>query len=222
MDRVLAESRSLGPAITANRTFFIQAEQDGLFFGLEFLQSLLSAENSEAFEITAYKQDGECVFKGQILLKIQLKTDRFKKEDLISVVSYLSGACSLTACFAYEDFDFSIMACSTQGFCFSKWEEKALLKAGAVIGKSPSSACSRLKEARQILNTGRKQIALNAETVSVQALKRTLDQLPSFAEISLQGPFLPSDLEELRGFCLKAVFPSCLQGYFPRMKMKAV
>ena len=200
--------------------FCIQSEQDGLFFGLDFLQNFLK-DKEQASEFTAYLQEGGCVFKGQTLLKMDLKNSLFKKEDILSLVSYLSGAYTLLSCFTERNFDFTIAACSTSGFSFSDWEEKAVLKAGAVVQKLRKEACCYSEEeVYQALERGNKQIVLSDLKMSKEKIKSLLQTIPSSMECSLLGDFLPSDLEEFRSFHLQSVYPLCLQGYFPCLKMK--
>ena len=75
--------------------FFIQSEQDGLFFCVDFLQDFLKNSDLKNQSVTAYLQDGDCILEGQTCLRVNLKDKTFKKEDLLSVVSYLSGAYTL-------------------------------------------------------------------------------------------------------------------------------
>ena len=200
--------------------FFVQSEQDGLFFGLEFVRYFLKSEETEAPEVTAYLSEGECVFKGQTLFRINLRGKDLKKGELMSVVSYLSGAYTLISCFTEKNFDFSVMACSTPGFSFSDWEEKVILKAGGFIQKCPENICFRLEEVHQALERGDTQIILSYSKISREKIKSISSSLPSSVELSLQGSFLPSDLEDFRDFNLKSVWPLCLQGHFPLLKMK--
>ena len=200
--------------------FFIQSEQDGLFFGLEFLRHFLKTDDAEAPEITPYLQEGECVFRGQTLCRISLTGKDLKNQDLMAIVSYLSGAYTLISCFTEKNFKFSIMACSTSDFSFSEWEEKAILKAGGLVQKCPENICFHSDDVHQALKRGDTQIILNHSKISKEKMKSILRSLPSSVELSLQGPFFPSDLEELRDFNLKSVWPLCLQGYFPFLKMK--
>ncbi len=200
--------------------FFIQAEQDGLFFGLKCLQQMLENPH-DGPEITACLQEGECVIKGQTLLGIDLKGQDFKKEDLLSVVSYLSGAYTLISCFMERNFDFSIMAGSTPDFFLSEWEEQAILQAGGEIQKPPERASSSSeRDIQQLLERGERKIILNGSKLPKEKIKSLLRLLPPSVERSLMGAFYPADLEEFRFLRLKSVYPLCLQGYFPRLKMK--
>lgn len=201
--------------------FCIQSDQDGFFFGLEFLNWFLKSEDeADTSEVISYFQDGECVFKGQTLLKINLKKEDLEKEDLMSIVSYLSGTYTLVSCWTKRNFDCAIMACPTSDFLFSDWEKSAILKAGALVAQCPSPVRSSIGEVHQAIKKGEKQIVLNYPTkVSKEEIKDMFQLLPPFVEISLQGSFFPSDLEELRAFNIKSVYPICLQGHFPRLQM---
>ena len=205
----------------ANKTdFFIQSDQEGLFFGLEFLECFLKSDDPlNTPKITAYCQDGECIFKGQTLLRINFKNQDCKKEDLLSIVSYLSGAYTLISCWTERNFDFSIIAGPTPDFAFSDWEEKAILKAGAVIGQCPHSVYFDSKDVHEALKRGEKEIVLSCLKMSKEEIKSILQCLPHFVKCSLQGAFFPSDLEEFRDLNLTSVYPDSLQGFFPRLKM---
>jgi len=202
--------------------FFVQSGQDGLFFGLDCLKEVLESQEAfHSFEITNYLQEGDCVFKGQILMKVHLKNKEMKQEDLISILSYLSGAYTLVSCFTERNFDFSIMACSTPDFFLSAWEEKAILKAGGFIQKCLENICCHSDhDVNQLLEKGEKQIILNGLKLSKKKIKSIFKSLPSSIESSLFGTFLPHDLEEFRFFQLKSVYPICLQGHFPHLKMQ--
>ncbi len=199
--------------------FLIQSEQDGLFFGSEFLQHILKSKASDSI-VTSYLQDGDCVFKGQIGLSFNLKTGAFKREDLLSVVSYLSGAYTLLHCFAEKNFDFFIMAAPTPKFDFSEWEEKIIIKAGCHIQKCSKNICWRPEHITQALKKGNQQITLSNLKMSKAEIKKTLVSLPPSVTTNLHGNFLPSDLEEFTAFNINAVWPLCLQGFFPCLKMK--
>jgi len=208
-------------SINERRDFFIQSDQDGLFFGLECLQSFLkSGKGPEIPEVRAYFHDGDCVFKGQTLLRIDLKNNDFSKEDLVSIISYLSGVYTLVSCWTERNFNFSIMAGSTPGFSFPEWEKQAILKAGAGYGLCPANVCFDPEEVRLALDQGKRQVTLSHLKMSKEEIKSILQSLPPFVETSLKGSFFPADLEELRPFCLKSVYPLCLQGFFPCLKMK--
>ena len=204
--------------------FLIQADQDGLFFGLEYLQNLLKAKkDTSSFEIKTYFKDGECVFKGHTLMQISLVNTSFKKENLGSLVSYLSGAYTLLSCWTKKHFDFFIMACPTPNFLFSDGEEKAILKSGALIQKSLKNICFHLEDAEQALEKGEKRIILSDFKMSKKQIKNILQSLDPSIEITLYGSFFPLDLEEFRIFHnIKAAYPVCLQGYFPHLPMKIV
>ena len=202
--------------------FFIQSEQDGLFFGVDFLQHFLKNSNFKDQSVTTYLQDGDCILEGQTCLKVNLKDKTLKKEDLLSIVSYLSGAYTLLSCFTEKNFDFSIMASSTPDFSLSEWEKKAILKSGCLIQKCPENICFYPKDVIQALNKGEKQIILSNLKMSKEEIKTILRDLPSSVTASLHGSFIPSDLEKFSAFKLNSVWPVCLQGFFPLLKMKIV
>ena len=55
--------------------FFIQSDQDGLFFGKEFLQNFLQSSLKDLdYNLVTYFQDGDCILKNQTLFCINLKS----------------------------------------------------------------------------------------------------------------------------------------------------
>lgn len=135
------------------------------------------------------------------------------------MVSYLSGVYTLISCWTERNFDFSIMASSTPDFALSEWEEKAILKAGAQIGQFPEDICFDSKSVRQELDKGSKHITLSNMKMPEEKIKEILQSIPSHVKCSLHGSFFPSDLEGLRSLHLHSVYPLCLQGFFPQLKM---
>ena len=221
MDSTLSSS-SFMSSEKIQQDFFIQAEQDGLFFGVEFLELFLSSQaDRSTFKITSYFQDGHCIFKGQTGLRVCIKDQIFSKEDLTSLVSYFSGVYTLVSCFIEKQFPFSLMASSTPEFIFSDWEEKTILKAGALVDKTPNKICFSSKDVQSFLAQGDKQITLSNLRMSKEEIKNLLNELPLSVEPSLQGTFFPLDLEEYSSFPLKSVWPDCLQGFFPCLQMKS-
>lgn len=216
-------SSFLSAAKKPSEDFCIRAGQDGLFFGLGFLHSILKTPNDIPSPVIAYLQEGDCIFKGQICIKIDLTGTDFKKEDLISVVSYLSGAYTLLSCFTERNFDFSVMVNPTPDCSFSKWEEKACLKAGCNIQKPPANICFHPEVIEKALKKGEKQIVLSNSKMSNEDIKHILKGFPPFVTACMVGDFSPSDLEDFSGFHhLKAVWPTCLQGFFPLLKMDSI
>ena len=210
------------PSETEKRQdFFFQSEQDGLFFGLEFLNHLLSENSIEKSEITAFLQDGDCVFKGQTILGIRSQNSSFQKEDILSIVSYFSGVYTLVSCFVEKQWDFSIIGSSSADFPYFEWEEKAILKAGGLVQKSPEKVYYSQKEVLQAIEKGETKVTLNSLRISQKELKKNLQDF-SHIEFSLYGPFLPEDLEEFRNDNISSVYPLCLQGSFPCLKMRLI
>ena len=196
----------------------IQSAQDGLFFGLDYLENSLDIE--KAPKAKAYFSDGDCVFKGQTLLSIE--TENTKTKDLLAIISYLSGAYTLISCFTEKNFDFSICAGLSPHFELSHWEEQAILKAGAVLRPLPKEFLS-LEPIQKQLKQSRQSILLSESKISRADMKTLLKNENSSSSFELHGAFLPSDLEEFRE-CqnIKAVYPICLQGHFPKLEMKLI
>ncbi|MCZ0933112.1 MAG: hypothetical protein OXJ52_08170, partial [Oligoflexia bacterium] len=161
-------SNSFQPCEKAYSEDFIQSEQDGLFFGLSYLQNSLSSEDFS--KIIGYFSEGDCIFKGQTLLSMELESAKSKKQDLLSAISYLSGVLTLVSCWTERNFDFSIRADLTPHFELSQWEEKAISKAGAVVQSFPKEFLS-LKQIQQKLKKEKNTIALSDLKISRDNIK---------------------------------------------------
>jgi len=198
---------------------FISSDQDGLFFGLELVQNFINNKNSSS-KIVSYFRDGDFIFKNQTLMRVSLIDQNIKKNDLLSLMSYFSGVYTLVSCWTERNFNFSIMAYPTSGFSFFEWEKRAILKAGALIGKNPKTIYFHPKEVNQTLKKGEKEITISNLEMSNEQIQNLLKTIPDFVKCSLQGSFLPSDLEPFQSFNLTSVYPLCLQGFFPQLKMK--
>ena len=193
----------------------IQSEQDGLFFGLDYLSFLNEGDFSN---MKTYFSDGDCIFKGQKLLSIE-KAGNFKKEDVLSVLSYLSGAYTLISCFTEKNFDFSIYADLTPKFKLSQWEEQAILKAGAVKNSFPKEFLS-LEQVKRKIKQNSQFLVLSESKIKPDDIKSLLKAGDTSVMFSLHGSFLPSDLEGFREYSnIKAVYSSYLQGSFPCLPM---
>ncbi len=200
--------------------FFIQAEQDGLFFGRDLLKHYLKNKNGHLpDEIIIYPEEAGCIFKGQTILAYYGEV--LKQKTALSIVSRLSGVYTLVSCFTERNFDFSVMACASSDSFFSPWEEKAILRAGACIQKkSIDNVCFYPEEGGKALERGDKQIVLSSSKMPTEEIKNILKQAPRSTSISLQGSFWPSELEEFRNLNLKSVYPMALNGLFPLLPMK--
>ena len=195
----------------------IKSQQDGLFFGLSYLQDILTPESFS--QIKAYFSDGSCVFKEQTVLSMDLKSEKLKKEILFAI-SYLSGVYTLVSCFTEKLFDFSICANSTPDFELASSEKQAILKAGAVIQSFPIKFLS-LKEVQLRLNERNSPIILSELKITRTQIKEILKTENPSVGFNLHGSFLPSDLEEFREFKnINTVFSAYLQGSFPFLPMK--
>ena len=196
----------------------LKSEQDGLFFGLKYLQETLTPESFS--KIRAYFSDGNCVFTDQIILSIDLQETNFETEKLKSAISYLSGVYTLVSCFTEKTFDFSICASLTPDFELAPWEEQAILKAGAVIRPFPTKLLS-LKETQKELNKRDSAYVLSEFKISRNQIKEILKTESSSTCFDLHGSFLTSELEEFREFNnINSVYSVYLQGSFPCLPMK--
>ena len=192
---------------------------NGLFFGLCYLKDFLKTEDFS--KLNSYFSDGDCIFKGQTLLSMSAENSLFKKQDLLSIVSYLSGAYTLISCFTERDFNFDICAGLTSNFELSDWEEQAILKAGAVVRSCPKEFLTA-KQIQQHLKKENSPVLLSDLKIDSCEIKTFLKANGSVS-FDLHGSFLPSDLEEFRDFNnISSVYPVCLQGSFPCLEMQFV
>lgn len=176
----------------------IQCLQDALFFGLEYTKTLF-----QELEMHAYFSDGDLIFEGQTVLFMD-GAKAFEKENVLSLLSYLSGAFTLLSCFTHKEFDFSIASAPTKNFIYSEGEKQAILKAGAFV-----KPISDIKDSD----------FLDGFKMKKQEVKKLLNKEPS-KTYGIYGPFLPEDLEEFREFeNIDFVYPACLQGSFPYSNM---
>ena len=211
-------STSFQPYKSAHSEVFIQSQQDGLFFGLDYLKNYLRFDDPD--QIKVYFSDGDCVFKNQTLLSLSEENIELKKEDLLSAISYLSGAYTLISCFSAKNFNFSICADLTSDFELSRWEEQAILKAGAVVRAFPKNFLS-LEQVQNKLKQKSGSIVLSEFKISRDTIKSCLKTADSSIRFDLHGSFLPSDLEGFREFeNIGSVYSVYLQGSFPCLPMK--
>ena len=211
-------SNSFQPLPSIQPEIYIQSEQDGLFFGLDYLQTCLRKEDFSKTQV--YFSEGDCIFKGQTLLSIETESFKFKKEDLLSAVSYLSGAYTLISCWTEKSFDFSICATSSPHFDLFQWERKAILKAGAIARPFPKELLS-LEQVQRELKRNSPSIILSELKINREKIKNLLKTTDPSILFDLHGSFLPSDLEEFREFKnINSVYPVYLKGFFPCLPMK--
>ncbi|MBC6415151.1 MAG: hypothetical protein GDA46_02010 [Bdellovibrionales bacterium] len=186
--------------------------QDGLFFGLDYLK-----ENLKISSFDSYYSDGDYVLKGQTLLLMELNQIT-KKEEILLILSYLSGVYTLVSCFIEKRFDFTICASSTKNFSHREGERQAILKAGADFKEKNSNQALNLNEIQKRLKTG-EDLLLSEEKISRPQIQDILKQ--NSQSFDLHGSFLPSDLEEFRQFNnINKLYSSFLEGNFPCLKMK--
>ena len=192
---------------------FLECLQDGLFFGLDYLKQKLTLP-----ELSAYFKDGSLIFTGQ---KTLYREDDSQKEEISFLLSYLSGAYTLISCFTEKNFNFKIFATHTKSFSHKEGEEQAILKAGAVFYKD-SLKSLKLNEVLKLLEKQSHAdiILLSENKISLSEIKKILQDFPE-CSFALEVNLSPSDLEEWTEFKnIQTVYPFCLQGHFPLLKMQ--
>jgi len=199
------------------KTLSLECLQDGLLFGINYLKSSL-----DFTDFTAHFKEGDLILKGQKILSIdkpEATQPKTTQKDLAFLLSYLSGAYTLTACFTEKPFHFKIGARSTKDFKHKKGEEQALTQAGALLSHKPKKPIQNLQE----LSTKSKQkdkLFLSDEFLSLAEIKQALQNSPE-QNFEVEAQIFPSDLEQWRKFKnIQAFYPRGLQGNFPRLKMQ--
>jgi len=193
----------------------LECLQDGLFFGLSYLKETLPATG-----FSSYCDEGRVIFKGQKALYME---ESPQKETIGFLLSYLSGAYTLISCFMEKNFDFKIGASSTKGFLYKEGEEQAILKAGAC--RPAKDLKKQAQDLESIIKRTKKQnmegtLLLSGDKISLPKIKKVLQDFPN-QDFSVSAHLLPSDLEGWREFKnIQAVYPYCLQGSFPLLKMQ--
>lgn len=193
----------------------LECLQDGLFFGLSYLKEILPGE-----DFSSYCSEGRVIFKGQKALYME---ESPQKETIGFLLSYLSGAYTLISCFMEKNFDFKIGASSTKGFLYKEGEEQAILKAGA--SRTAKDLKKQAQNLDEVIKRAKKQntesaLLLSGEKISLPQIKKVLQDFPN-QDFNVSAHLLPSDLEEWREFKnIQAVYPYCLQGGFPLLKMQ--
>ena len=188
----------------------IQCLQEGLFFGLEYIKSQLP------FAGYSYFLDGDYIFEGQTLLSLYEGKNR---DSIVSLLSYLSGAYTLASCFSEIPFPFSVCAYGTPHFAYNEGEKQALLKAGMSFKKLPEEkflSPQEFKAKRSHFD----RAYLRVSRSNKEEVKRILRD--SQQEFELMGNLFPKEWEDFTD-CnnIQAVYPLCLQGFFPALNLKA-
>ena len=194
----------------------LECLQDGLFFGLEYLQ-----QKFPLAPFSSYAKSSDLIFKGQKIISLE-ESPKSQKEALSFLLSYLSGAYTLISCFTERHFDFKIIAGTTQNFLHQEGEEQAIVKAGALLYKNKEKPSLNFQELlKELEKTNPKEsYLLNTEKLSLKEITNLLQNYPS-QSFEIQAQLIPSDLEQWRDFKnIQTLYPSCLQGHFPLLKMK--
>ena len=196
----------------------LECLQDGLFFGLEYLQ-----QKFPLTQLSSYAKSSDLIFKGQKIISLEESPkSKSQKEALSFLLSYLSGAYTLISCFTERHFDFKIIANSTQKFLHQEGEKQAIVKAGALLNQNKEKPSLNFQELLKELEKTNPQESylLNTEKLSLKEITNILQNYPSHS-FEIKAKLLPSDLEQWRDFKnIQAVQPFYLQGHFPLLKMK--
>ncbi len=197
---------------TSKKTQFYQIvfEQDAIFSGVEYLTSTL--ENSE--NISWYIKDGECILKGQTCMEIFQEIEGLN--EMIKVISYLSGISTLARCYTELSNDTPIIGSPVKDSPLFEWEIKSLFYGGVDIKPHCPEKIYHLEED---LNLKDSVIALNSN-IPRDKLKSLLKKIPSQKIKGLYGSILPRDLKKFNDLPINVIWPEILQGPFPLVKIK--
>ncbi|MGI9548963.1 MAG: hypothetical protein ACR2M7_03150 [Bdellovibrionales bacterium] len=191
-----------------NQVYQITFGQDALFYGREYLNSLL--ENPSSL-INWYVKDGDYILKDQICMEII-----YSEEDLqekIKTLSYLSGISTLSYCYKAASHSIPIGGYPIKDSPLLDWEIKSLELGGVRPQPCPEKICF----SEQDLNLEDSVFALSSEMPRDQ-LQDILTKIPSHKTKGLYGSILPKDLEKIQMLALDIVWPKFLEGYFPSVK----
>ena len=204
---------ALSRSLSYPEEYRASAGQDGLFFGAELLER-------SPLEAVCHAKDGERFLKGQTLMTIFASKKLSSLKSAVSAAGYLSGACSLARCYKESACRALIAGSPSADSPFPEWERQAL-RLGGVNTEPPVPArmiaskedlAARLKEYPEI-------IALDGSKLPPDELESLARRIPRAVRKGVYGAFLPKDLERLDELLLDVIWPSFLQGGFPRIKI---
>ena len=196
------------------QSYQIIFEQDAIFSGFEYFNyvSETSLENPE--NIIWHIKEGEAILKGQSCVEIFQETKNL--QEVIKIISYLSGASTLARCYAEAFNPPSVVGSPLKDSPLFEWEIKSLLMGGVDAKPSlPEKICYCEKD----LNLQDPVIALSSE-IPKDELKKLLKKIPSHKVKGLYGPILPQNLEKLNELPINVIWPEILHGVFPCVRIK--
>ena len=197
----------------------LQARQDCILFGRKFSASFLKEPSGGG--AVWFAEDGDLVLKGQTLLNIFSKTKFREVSFFLKALSYLSGAATLTRCYAEHAGDLKIVGSASKNSPFPKWEREAVSAGGGVTDISCVSRPSSETSLFSALKKNPKAVALDISLFSESDGGRLINEIPQEIKRGVCGKIYPGDLIKLLNYPLDFVMPSFLQGGFPSVKMTA-
>ena len=194
----------------------IRAEHDFIFFGRSFGNSLL--KNAPGSEISWFFNDGDCVLKGQTILRIPHDKRGAEDSPYLQSLCYLSGVATFVRCYVENAGACPVIGSHSKESPFPDWEKKAVLAGGGVT--FPYSLCSSEKSLNAVLkkNTAR-AVALDVSGFPDSQWTDRLQDIPKDIKKGIYGPFLPGDLIPFLQYPLDFISSSFLQGGFPSVRI---
>ena len=232
--------------------FKIKAKQDFIFFGVCFIEELISEQHSQC---DWFVGDGDMVLKNQTCCFISGK-DSLSVDKLLDFLCYLSGVATLVRCFA-KNTSMSVVASSTSHSIHRKnkqmqtkntlenflhdsktkhldfsdsntkenqrlsyWEQQAIKMGGGQMepdlpGRIFQDEKSFLKSFKQ----PEKLFCFDANCLSLSKIKALIKELPESSVKGIYGNFKPENCKTFSDVPVQILWPSLLQGYFPRIQM---
>ncbi|MCY4512094.1 MAG: hypothetical protein OXB86_00225 [Bdellovibrionales bacterium] len=198
------------------KSFQIKSEQDFILFGREFSNSFLKPSADR--EIIWFAQDGDCILKEQIPLRVFTSEESTDFSFLLKSVSYLSGAATLVRCYVENAGDMTIVGSISKQTPFPDWEKQAVYMGGGVTDFSCVS-CSSEKNFSSLVKKNPSAIALDVSGFSESNCITYLKEIPKEIKRGICGPILPEDVIKFLSYPLDFIMPSFLLGDFPSVKM---
>ena len=196
--------------------FRVRAGQDFIFFGRSFGDSLL--KNAPGSEISWFFNDGDCVLKGQTILRGLHDTADPENSPYLQSLCYLSGVATFVRCYVENAGACPVIGSHSKESPFPDWEKKAVSAGGG--STFPYSLCSSEKSLNAVLkkNTAR-AVALDVSGFPDSQWTDHLQDIPKDIKKGIYGPLLPGDLIPFLQYPLDFISSSFLQGGFPSVRI---
>lgn len=210
--------------------FKIKAKQDFIFFGVSFVEKCFPEE-----KLTWFVKDGSLVLKGQTCFMVSDKKQSVSLDKLLDFLCYLSGGATLVRCFVNSS-SVPVVASSTEHSIFTNkkknykqpviqslayWEEESIKVGGGQLEPRLPTHIFQDKEMdlKSFKKSVKKVFCFNADYLNTSRMKSLLMELPENTVKGIYGSFRPESSKTFPSFSFQILWPSLLQGCFPRVQM---